>query len=221
MPFVMFALVVAWAVMLLFGGLDMDKAILMLAYAGDRDDIAGLARIVTELGGWMALVPLTLAGALVLLLRGAGRDALLLLVLTLSGRFLVDLQKHWTDRIRPEEHEHVVAVQSLAFPSGHAANSTMVYLALALLLVRGRARAPAIWAAVWLALLIGASRILLGVHWPSDVIGGWAFGLFWTFLLFALSGRALDDGTPAPLHHSPWQGGSHDREQTRRDGPRP
>ncbi|MFN3945320.1 MAG: phosphatase PAP2 family protein [Allosphingosinicella sp.] len=207
MPFVLFSLIVAWGVMLLFGGLEMDSAILMLAYAGDRPDILQLARIVTELGGWLALVPLTIAGAILLLARGDTRGAFLLLVLTLSGRFLVDLQKVWTARIRPEEHEHLVAVQSLSFPSAHAANATMVYVSLALLLFPGRGRALALWIAAWLALLIGASRVLLGVHWPSDVIAGWAFGLFWTFLLFALSGRTLDEGTPPALRHSPWQGG--------------
>jgi undecaprenyl-diphosphatase len=208
MPFILFSLAVAWGVMLLFGGLEMDKAILMLGYAGDRPDILALARIVTEFGGWLALVPLTLAGAILLLVRGDTRDAFLLLLLTTSGRFLVELQKIQTARIRPEEHEHLVTVQTLAFPSAHAANATMVYLTLALLLGRGRRwRGLGIWVAVWLALLIGASRVLLGVHWPSDVIGGWAFGLFWTFLLFALSGYPLDDGTPRAVRHSPWQGG--------------
>ena len=109
------------------------------------------------------------------------------------------LQKDWAGRLRPEDQQHLVAAQSYAFPSGHAANATLVWLCLALLLPRGpRARLAAIWAAVWLALAVGLSRIMLGVHWPSDVIAGWAFGLFWALLLLRLSGRPLAEGTLAP-----------------------
>lgn len=196
MPFILFALIMAFAVMLLFGGLEMDSAILLVLYAGDHSGIVEAARIVTIVGGWEVLIPATLAGAAWLLHRGLWRDAVLLLSMTLSGRMLVELLKAWTDRIRPEAYEHLVSVQSMSFPSGHSANPTMVYLGLALLVAPpGRMRAAAIWIAVWLALASGISRLLLGVHWPSDVIGGWAFGLVWLILFFGLTGHAIDDGT--------------------------
>ncbi len=199
MPLILFALLLAWAVMLLFGGGEFDRGLLILLYTGERAEFVPYARLVTELGGWQVLVPVTAAGALWLLIRRDWRSALLLAVLTLSGRLLVALQKDWTARIRPEEHEHLVAVQSLSFPSGHAANAAMVWLALAFLLTRTYpARALAVWAAAFLTLGSGISRVLLGVHWPSDVIGGWAFGLFWTLLLLRLAGHPLDEGTRDP-----------------------
>ena len=107
--------------------------------------------------------------------------------------------------MRPEDQDHLVQVQSLSIPSGHAANATLVWLCLALLVPRtARARTLAIWGAVWLSLAIGLSRVVLGVHWPSDVIGGWAFGLFWTMLLLRLSGHSVDEGTLlAPAHSLP------------------
>jgi membrane-associated phospholipid phosphatase len=207
MGLALFALALAWGAMLLLGGTEMDELLLRVFYAGERTDIGGLARIVTELGGWVVLVPLTLLGGAWLVWPRRFLDAALLLFVTLAGRALVDLQKIHTARIRPEEHEHLVAVQSLAFPSAHAANSTIVYLSVALLLTEHpRSRGLLIWIAVWLSLLIGVSRLILGVHWPSDVIAGWAFGLFWTLGLLALTGRQLTEGTPELVRHSPWKG---------------
>jgi undecaprenyl-diphosphatase len=205
MPIALFGLAIAWGVMLLFGGMELDRALLLLAYAGDREDVAIGARWLTELGGYRVLLAVTALGAVWLLFRREWRASLLLLGITLSGRALIDWQKIWTGRVRPEDQVHLVQVQSLSFPSGHAANATLVWLCLALLVPRtARARTFAIWGAVWLSLAIGLSRVVLGVHWPSDVIGGWAFGLFWTMLLLRLSGHSVDDGTlPGPAHSLP------------------
>lgn len=207
MPFVLFSLVLAWTVMLLFGGLDFDNALLLAFYAGDRPRLALAARIVTEAGGYQALILATVAGAAWLAFRRRLHSAVLLLVLSFGGRLLVEGQKAWTARLRPGEHDHLVQVQSLAFPSGHAANATIVWVSLALLLTdRYPHRAAALWAAVWVAILVGVSRMMLGVHWPSDVIGGWSFGLLWTLALLRLSGHDLSDGTPRPPRHSPPEG---------------
>ena len=205
MPIALLGLATAWGVMLLFGGMERDRALLLLAYAGDREDVAIGARWLTELGGYRVLLAVTALGAGWLLFRREWRTTLLLLGITLSGRALIDWQKIWTGRVRPEDQVHLVQVQSLSFPSGHAANATLVWLCLALLLPRSaRARTFAIWGAVWLSLAVGLSRVVLGVHWPSDVIGGWAFGLFWTMLLLRLSGHSVDDGTLlGPAHSLP------------------
>ena|GEM_PF-728508 len=204
MPVVLFALVVAWAVMLLFGGMDVDRGLLAMLYAGDGPpELRTAARILTELGGHKVLLPLTFAAAALLLVRKRYRPAILLVAITCSGRALVDLQKLQTARLRPAAHEHLVDVQTMSFPSGHAANSAMVYVCLAVLMTTSYPRRSlAVWTAVWLTILIGVSRLVLGVHWPSDVIAGWAFGLFWTLLLLRLSGHDIGDGTPQALRHS-------------------
>ena len=192
MPFALVALALAWAVMLLLGGMEFDRGLLLYFYAGDHPVLADLARIVTEFGGAGFLFPATAFGLVFLLVRRDWHAALLLPAITLSGRVLVELQKDWAGRLRPEDQQHLVAAQSYAFPSGHAANATLVWLCLALLLPRGlKARLAAIWAAVWLALAVGLSRVMLGVHWPSDVIAGWAFGLFWALLLLRLAGHPV------------------------------
>ncbi len=205
MPIALLGLAVAWSVMLLFGGMELDRALLLFAYAGEEPRAATTARWLTELGGYRVLLPVTAVGAAILLYRREYRSTMSLLVITISGRAIVDWQKVWANRVRPEDQVHLVQVQSLSFPSAHAANATLVWLCLALLLPRTvRSRTIAIWGAVWLALAIGVSRPVLGVHWPSDVIGGWAFGLFWTILLLRLSGHRMDEGTlRGPAHSLP------------------
>ena len=207
MPIALIGLALAFAIMLLFGGMELDRGLLLLAYAGGNDPLVAIARAVTEFGGALVLLPVTAAGTALLLFRRAWRQAILLVAITLSGRLAVDLLKEFTARVRPNAENQLVPVESLAFPSAHAANSALVWLCLALLLPRSdRGRAWAVWAAVWLALAIGVSRVMLGVHWPSDVIGGWAFGLFWALFLLRLSGERLDEETLPSLAHSPVKG---------------
>jgi len=202
MPLALVGLVLAWTVMLLFGAMEFDRGLLLFFYAGESADFVAVARWLTELGGGGVLLAATGFGAGMLLYRRDWRGALLLAAITLSGRLLVELQKGWSARLRPDPQGHLVPVETFAFPSGHAANATLVWLCLALLVPRGdRTRALAVWAAVWLALAVGASRVMLGVHWPSDVIGGWAFGLFWALALLRLSGHRFDEGTAAPPPH--------------------
>ena len=87
------------------------------------------------------------------------------------------------ERPRPEIVPHLVEVSSTSFPSGHAMNSSIVYLTLAVLLARSmesrRVQVYLIGMAIALALTIGFTRVYLGVHWPSDVLAGWTVGAGW------------------------------------------
>ncbi len=182
------ALAGLWAAMLVLGGQGWDRTLLVAAYAGGQPALVTGARWLTEAGGSAVLIPVSFAGALLLfVVRRDWRAPILFLAITLSGRLLVELQKDWLHRLRPDANEHLVNVQSYAFPSGHSANSLMVWVGLALLLPTRR-RGPALAAAAMLVLAVGASRVMLGVHWPSDVIGGWSFGLFWLLLLRTFEG---------------------------------
>jgi undecaprenyl-diphosphatase len=96
---------------------------------------------------------------------------------------VADLMKVSIGLSRPDSHLWLIHASKPTFPSGHAANSMIVYLSIALLLTRmGAIRLWLVAAALLLSGLIGISRVELGVHWPTDVVAGWSFGAAWALL---------------------------------------
>lgn len=140
--------------------------------------------IVTTLGGAAILLPLTLAVAAYQLVRGRSRSALWLLAVTLGGRLAIVAIKALLARARPDLFPYIV-IDSGSYPSGHAGNSAIVLLSIAILVKRR----SACLAALAGSFAIGISRIYLGVHWPSDVLAGWLFGISWV-ALFAVHSLA-------------------------------
>lgn len=178
--------------MLLFGTGALDRQIYEVLYAGQRPALATAAHVLTAFGDPTVLVAAGFAAALWLWWARRARLALVLLLVTLIGRGLGELQKYEVARLRPALEPHLVLVRTTSFPSGHATSSMIFYLALALALTKdSRWNRPAALGAILLSLLIGTSRVMLGVHWPSDVIGGWAFGLLWVLLTLRLAERLL------------------------------
>jgi membrane-associated phospholipid phosphatase len=175
--------------MLLTGTGPLDHQLLHALYSADTPAFRGAVMFVTNLGQWQVLVTVTLIGAGWLLYRRQGRVALLLLAITLVGRLLADLQKLGVGRHRPEDEVHRVTVRDLSFPSAHAANTMIVFLSLALLVAPRRYRTLAVPIALVGTAVVGTTRPMLGVHWPSDVVGGWAFAAAWVLLMVALAER--------------------------------
>lgn len=173
-----------WLAMLLFGRGALDQQLERAFYAGGRPMLVLVARIFTFLGEPTVLVGGGFVVAAWLWHRGRGRFAAGLLLVILIGRGFSEVQKYWIARARPTLEPHLVVVKTSSFPSGHATSSMIFYLTLALALAPAPWRRPAAAAAVLLSLLVGASRVMLGVHWPSDVVGGWSFGLLWVLVAF-------------------------------------
>ena len=137
----------------------------------------------TALGGVPVLTLITvLAVGFLLALRKFSTSVFVALSVS-GGAIISALIKGFFVRPRPEIVPHLVHVTSPSFPSGHAMNSAIVYLTLAVLIARSQSRRGEqvylIGAAIILTLLVGSTRVYLGVHWPSDVIAGWSIGAIW------------------------------------------
>ena len=177
------ALTALWLAMLLLGGGRLDRSIYEALYAGGNPALVTIARIFTFLGEPTVLVGAGFLVAAWLWRRKRLHLALALLLVILVGRGLSEVQKYWIARARPTLEPHLVVVKTSSFPSGHAASSMIFYLTLALALTAGtRWQRLAAALAIALSFLIGVSRVMLGVHWPSDVVGGWTFGMLWVLL---------------------------------------
>lgn len=143
-------------------------------------------RDITALGGPVVLVLMVGVIATFVALRRAWGALVLVVVAPMSGLLLSLLLKSIIDRPRPTVVPHLMPEASTSFPSGHSLMSAVVYATLGALLARfvdtPLLKAYCIVVALLLTLLIGASRVYLGVHWPTDVLAGWCAGLGWAAL---------------------------------------
>ena len=179
-----------WLAMLAWGGGQLDRQIYEALYAGHRPALLAAARVFTFLGEPTVLIGAGIGCAIWLWRAGHRHLPLVLVAIVAIGRGLSEVQKYWIARARPDLAPHLVVVKTSSFPSGHATSSMIFYLTLALVLTRDtRWHRAAAGGAILLSLLVGTSRVMLGVHWPSDVIGGWAFGMLWVLLTLRLAGR--------------------------------
>ncbi len=105
----------------------------------------------------------------------------------ISDRLVIDGLKLLIDRARPSFDLHPVLTHSSSFPSGHAGNSMAVFLSIALIAVPRAYRLPAVATALIASLIVGATRPYLGVHWPSDVIGGWSLGMAMAIIAWSIA----------------------------------
>jgi undecaprenyl-diphosphatase len=146
-------------------------------------------RDVTALGSTVVLTFVTLAVAGFLVLQRKAHAALFVVLAVGGGMLLSTLLKMGFDRPRPDLVPHGATVYSASFPSGHSMLAAVAYLTLGALLARvqpqRRLKLYLLGLAVLLTVAVGVSRIYLGVHWPTDVLAGWALGAAWALLCWA------------------------------------
>ena len=157
-----------------------------------------VGRDLTAVGGVAVLLLITGAVAGFLLLCRKYHALVLLLATIGGGLLLSSLLKCYSDRPRPSLVPHLSYVSTTSFPSGHSMLSAIVYLTLGSLLARlvrpVRLKLYFVAVALLLTFLVGLSRVYLGVHYPSDVLAGWAAGLVWAVLCWLLARRLQSEG---------------------------
>lgn len=180
--------------------LALDKSILLLTRDADNpEDLLGPAWLqqvghdITALGGNTVLTLLSVWTMAFLYLTNKRRLAVVVLLAT-GGALLASLMlKTGFDRARPDLVRHATIVYTSSFPSGHSMLSASAYLTLGALLAqsqqRRRVKSLIILTSVVLTLMIGVSRVYLGVHWPTDVVAGWAVGSAWALICLILARR--------------------------------
>ena len=150
---------------------------------------------ITALGGPTVLGLTVLAVTGYLLLHGLYRHGVFVFVASVGGWVLNWALKQAFARARPSVVPHLQEVMTWSFPSGHALTSAAVYLTLGALLMRiaeGRlAKYYCIAIAMLVTFLVGASRVFLGVHYPTDVLAGWVIGMTWALLCWTVE-RAIE-----------------------------
>ncbi len=164
------------------------------------------ARDVTSLGSIVVLVIITLAAVGYLFLARKQVAAWLMLIAVFGGIALNDLLKAAFARPRPDIVTPAARVFTTSFPSGHAALSAITYLTVGVLLARSQSSFRMgiyfMSLAAFLSVLIGISRIYLGVHYPTDVLGGWCIGVAWAIACWTIAVRLQTSGPIDPASPS-------------------
>jgi undecaprenyl-diphosphatase len=174
-----------------------EATILALREPGDRSDPLGPhwleegVRDVTALGGVVVLAFFTLAVAGYLWIDRKPHAAFFVVAAVGSGLAMSSLLKELFDRPRPDLVPHGAVVYTASFPSGHSLLSAVTYLTLGALLARMQRgwvlKAYVLALALLLTLVVGSSRLYLGVHWPTDVLAGWTAGSAWAILCWTIA----------------------------------
>lgn len=150
---------------------------------------------ITALGGVTVLSLMTVIILGYLLLARRLHIAIFTFVAVVGGWLLSAGLKLGIARPRPDIVPHLVEVSDLSFPSGHAMLSAVTYLTLGALLSRAEtSRITGLYTigvAIFLTLIVGLSRIYLGVHYPTDVLGGWCAGATWALICWLIARRYI------------------------------
>lgn len=191
-----------------------ERLLLMLRVASDPGNPIGprwleeAMRDVTALGGFTVLTLITVTAVVALARAGRVRQAGVVAMVVIGAELSSDLLKLAYARPRPDLVPHGSYVYSNSFPSGHSTISVATYLVLAIVLAglvqRRRSRTMIHAVATLLILSIGFSRVYLGVHWPTDVLAGWALGAAWAVVgWFLLSPEPVGAAIPPRIG---WRG---------------
>jgi len=185
-----------------------ERVLLSLRNDADLSDPIGpgwveeIGRDFTALGGVAFLSVLTAAIAIYLVLEQKPKLAAYLVATVLGGILASSLLKQAFSRPRPDLVPHGSIVYTSSFPSGHSMMAAVTYLTLGVAMARAhsrrRVKAFFIMMAALVTIAVGVSRVYLGVHWPTDVLAGWAAGSVWAIACWLLARRLQNRGPLEP-----------------------
>ncbi len=174
-----------------------EATLLAMREPGDTADPVGppwleeMARDLTALGGFTVLTGVTIIATGVALFSGKPRLGVAGILSVVAGGILMGVLKQGFNRPRPDLVEHATLVSNPSFPSGHSTMAALVWLTLGIVIARTqprhRLRVFVIGISVCITLLVGISRVYLGVHWPTDVFAGWTLGGAWAILFWLVA----------------------------------
>lgn len=180
-----------------------ETLLLSLRNPADTNDPIGplwveeMVRDITGLGGTALLTIIIGSVVGMLYMQGNYRQAHIILLSILGAMLLSYVFKDIFDRPRPDLVAHGSNVRTASFPSGHSLLAASTYLTLGTLLAqvqeRFRIRAFIICLSILIVLLVGFSRVYLGVHWPSDVLAGWTIGFVWALFCWLASWKLFPE----------------------------
>lgn len=164
-----------------------DKPFMLYVHSLSSVGLTQFFEAVTQLGGVVFVPILTAVLAAILWWRTRRKKPVLFLLSAVGGAAILNvIFKTMFQRTRPDFWEHLVQEHSYSFPSGHAMASSALALALIILCWRTRWRWLILIGGAIYMIIIGLSRIYLGVHYPSDILAGWCVSLVWVLLLAGL-----------------------------------
>ena len=170
-----------------------EKILMMLRDADNIESPIGppwleeMMRDFTALGGIGILTLMSIAAATYLFVTRRKFYAYYLIAVITTGTLLSNLLKIGFDRPRPDLVPHDSITYMAGFPSGHSFMATVVYLTLGAILAEAEPKVALKIYIIFVVILIGISRVYLGVHWPSDVLAGWLIGAGWALLFWILT----------------------------------
>jgi len=168
--------------------LESDQSIgqSLFGFAREHPAVADLTSVWHTLGSPKVLLPIVVVVVITLLATRHWGFACFLIATSVGGVLIAEVVKHSVERDRPVWSDPIFTETGFSFPSGHAMAGIYawaVFGIIAIYLIRGRLGAILGWVLIVFGILMGPSRIFLGVHWTSDVVAGWLLALGWVLIV--------------------------------------
>ncbi|WP_460700569.1 phosphatase PAP2 family protein [Nocardia thraciensis] len=186
------------------GATRIDGPTMDWAVAQRTGTLTPIVHTITDLGDTLSMTTVAVTACAWLAWQRRWSQLVLIATVAVGAGVTVVAVKNLVGRRRPPV-DHLVTESSLSFPSGHALSTTAIVGVVAtvtVLSLRGRAAKIAVGTlAALFVLAVGASRVYMGVHWPTDVLAGWTLGVLWVVVGVAVLRAVRPSGAPAPIHH--------------------